>query len=347
MSRVIYSPQIGNDRLVRIAAVVPDISATRGGRHSARPKSNQEIDHPIGSLEVCRSNNQLFGSPHEWDWRETQLRFAGDLKGLLTKLDYIQGYSPLDFSVLDPHWGPIDDWENFVDTVHQRGIAPFRLSEYLALYKTLNYLPWGLEQYANFSVIMATTSLTLIVMVTWKPLVSAQTGSVTVDGMTAWATATCACATNLGKKSFYITGEVTGGDTFGSLCMGRDSAPTMLHPSFLQATNLTESENQYFCALYKAWQHHGCYKLGSTRYFNMLLESSLTGCDDDWNLLDHFDPTMDMRRLQKHFMYLRTTYNALQDVLTSYSMEIEPSLSSSRVRTTLHLKWASGLYHVR
>lgn len=79
----------------------------------------------------------------------------------------------------------------------------------------------------------------------------------------------------------------------------------------------------------------------------MLLESSLTGCDDDWNLLDHFDPTMDMRRLQKHFMYLRTTYNALQDVLTSYSMEIEPSLSSSRVRTTLHLKWASGLYHVR
>jgi alpha-1,3-glucan synthase len=40
-----------------------------------------------------------------------------------------------------------------------------------------------------------------------------------VDGMTAWATATRACATNLGKKNFYITGEVTGGDTFGSLYM--------------------------------------------------------------------------------------------------------------------------------
>lgn len=37
------------------------------------------------------SNNQFFGSPYEWDWRETQLRFGGDLKGLLTKLDYIQG----------------------------------------------------------------------------------------------------------------------------------------------------------------------------------------------------------------------------------------------------------------
>jgi alpha-1,3-glucan synthase len=41
----------------------------------------------------------------------------------------------------------------------------------------------------------------------------------TVGGMTDWATATRACATNLGKKNFYITGEVTGGDTFGSLYM--------------------------------------------------------------------------------------------------------------------------------
>jgi alpha-1,3-glucan synthase len=37
------------------------------------------------------SNNQFFDSPFEWDWRETQLRFGGDLKGLATKLDYIQG----------------------------------------------------------------------------------------------------------------------------------------------------------------------------------------------------------------------------------------------------------------
>lgn len=37
------------------------------------------------------SNNQYFNSRYEWDWRETQLRFGGDLKGLTTKLDYIQG----------------------------------------------------------------------------------------------------------------------------------------------------------------------------------------------------------------------------------------------------------------
>lgn len=40
---------------------------------------------------------------------------------------------------------------------------------------------------------------------------------VTVDGMTAWSTATRACATKLGKSNFFISGEVTGGDTFGAL----------------------------------------------------------------------------------------------------------------------------------
>lgn len=37
------------------------------------------------------ANNQYFNSMYEWDWRETQLRFGGDLSGLITKLDYIQG----------------------------------------------------------------------------------------------------------------------------------------------------------------------------------------------------------------------------------------------------------------
>ena len=37
------------------------------------------------------SNNDWFGTMYEWDWRETQLRFGGDLKGLVSKLDYLQG----------------------------------------------------------------------------------------------------------------------------------------------------------------------------------------------------------------------------------------------------------------
>jgi alpha-1,3-glucan synthase len=37
------------------------------------------------------SNNDFFGTPFENDWRETQLRFGGDLKGLVAKLDYLAG----------------------------------------------------------------------------------------------------------------------------------------------------------------------------------------------------------------------------------------------------------------
>lgn len=40
---------------------------------------------------------------------------------------------------------------------------------------------------------------------------------VTVDALASWASATRACATQLGKTNFFIPGEVTGGDTFGSL----------------------------------------------------------------------------------------------------------------------------------
>lgn len=37
------------------------------------------------------SNNDYFGTMYESDWRETQLRYGGDLKGLEARLDYIQG----------------------------------------------------------------------------------------------------------------------------------------------------------------------------------------------------------------------------------------------------------------
>lgn len=63
----------------------------------------------------------------------------------------------------------------------------------------------------------------------------------------------------------------------------------------------------------QAWKRHGCYVLGSEQYFNMPLEKSLMGCHDDWNALDHFDPTADSRLLFSQFNHLRQTYGALQD----------------------------------
>ena len=63
----------------------------------------------------------------------------------------------------------------------------------------------------------------------------------------------------------------------------------------------------------RAWLRHGCYQLGSQQYFNMPLEKSLLGCQDEWNALDHFDPTSNSRLLFAQFNRLRTVYGSLQD----------------------------------
>jgi alpha-1,3-glucan synthase len=69
---------------------------------------------------------------------------------------------------------------------------------------------------------------------------------VTVDAITAWSVHTRGCAVTLGKKNFLITGEVTGGDTFGSLYLGRGRTPTQRTTSVPIAANLTSAASQYF-----------------------------------------------------------------------------------------------------
>lgn len=110
------------------------------------------------------------------------LRNGGDIKGLVSTLDYIQGmgingiyiagtpfinkawgsdgYSPLDFSLLDRHFGNIAEWRQAMDEIHKRGMyvvldttvatmgdlvgfegylnetTPFSLSEHRAEWKT-------------------------------------------------------------------------------------------------------------------------------------------------------------------------------------------------------------------
>ena len=76
----------------------------------------------------------------------TQLRHGGDIKGLVTdrSLDYLElmgvkviyisgtpflnmpwqadGYSALDFTLLDPHWGTVQDWADSIQKIHDRGM---------------------------------------------------------------------------------------------------------------------------------------------------------------------------------------------------------------------------------
>lgn len=72
---------------------------------------------------------------------------------------------------------------------------------------------------------------------------------VTLDAISAWAQHTRSCAGTVGKKNFLITGEVTGGDTFGSLYLGRGRTPGQRPGGaapFITAANLTGKESQYF-----------------------------------------------------------------------------------------------------
>jgi alpha-1,3-glucan synthase len=42
---------------------------------------------------------------------------------MVLKVDVIilpTGYSALDFSLVDPHWGTLDDWRSLIDDLHSR-----------------------------------------------------------------------------------------------------------------------------------------------------------------------------------------------------------------------------------
>lgn len=61
----------------------------------------------------------------------------------------------------------------------------------------------------------------------------------------------------------------------------------------------------------KAWQCHGCYHLGVDALYGLLLIEAALQCQDNWNSLDHFDPTADVRRPFKQLLDLRANYRAL------------------------------------
>lgn len=90
------------------------------------------------------TNDNANGTVFEQEVLGTQLRFGGDIQGLVDSLDYIQGmgvkglyvagspfinqpwaadsYSPLDHTLLDLHFGNITAWRNAIDEIHERGM---------------------------------------------------------------------------------------------------------------------------------------------------------------------------------------------------------------------------------
>jgi alpha-1,3-glucan synthase len=69
---------------------------------------------------------------------------------------------------------------------------------------------------------------------------------VTVDALAEWTTSTHECARQVGKNNFFVSGEVTGGDTFGALYYGRGRTPTQRPPGFLEAAVVNQTQNEFF-----------------------------------------------------------------------------------------------------
>ncbi|KAF2724832.1 glycosyltransferase family 5 protein [Polychaeton citri CBS 116435] len=63
----------------------------------------------------------------------------------------------------------------------------------------------------------------------------------------------------------------------------------------------------------QAWQMHGCYKVGDTNLNDAPFNSSYYGCQDDWNSLDHRDPSHPVYAVLKQMYQLRQRYPVLND----------------------------------
>ncbi|KAA1072159.1 Cell wall alpha-1,3-glucan synthase ags1 [Puccinia graminis f. sp. tritici] len=57
------------------------------------------------------------------------------------------GYSALDFTLLDPHYGTLAEWRAAIDKIHARGI----LQGYEVEWKYPPHTPWDLQRYADFN----------------------------------------------------------------------------------------------------------------------------------------------------------------------------------------------------
>ncbi|OCK73844.1 glycosyltransferase family 5 protein [Lepidopterella palustris CBS 459.81] len=507
------------------------------------------------------SNDDANGTVFEFDVMNNQLRHGGDLAGLIDTLDYIQGmgikglyiagtpfinmpwkadgYSPLDLTLLDRHFGDISEWRLAIDEIHRRGMyvvldntmstmgdligfegflnttTPFSPAEHKAVWKTdrhyqdftfgNTYKPnceyprfWNesgfrvlkdsdatfsqlngcydseFDQYGDteaFGVFpdwqrqLSKFASVQDRLREWVPSVREKiqhfscitiamldidgfrfdkATQVTVDAQAEFGESIRDCARRFGKTNFFMPGEITGGNTFGSIYLGRGRQPDMLPENLTRAVTLTNSSSdKYFLrdpgknaldaaafhySIYRsltrflgmdgnltagfdvpvnfvdtwntmlvtndfvnpntgefdpkhmygvtnqdvfrwpaikngtqkmllglfiatlhmpgiplllwgeeqtfyvldstaanyifgrqpmssalAWQNHGCYRLGSSQYYDFPIDSALDGCNDDSVSLDHRDPTHPVRNIIKSMYQLRRNYPVLND----------------------------------
>lgn len=95
-------------------------------------------------IDGVPENNDINGTVFENDDTSNQVRHGGDVEGLTDSLDYLagmgikgiyiagtpflnlpykaDGYSPIDFTLLDHHAGTLTQWRAAVEEIHRRGM---------------------------------------------------------------------------------------------------------------------------------------------------------------------------------------------------------------------------------
>ncbi|KAJ5645806.1 hypothetical protein N7490_002178 [Penicillium lividum] len=296
------------------------------------------------------TNDANNGTAFEHVVNSNQMRHGGDVEGLLDTLDYIHGmgfkaiyfagtylenlpwaydgYSPADTTLLDKHYGTLEDWRRLVTAIHDRDIlsnligfkghlndsADFRTSEYdvewvterqyvdfsfgntwnetcnfpkfwyetgyplttgevqdLKSCKNSDFDQFGeLEAFGNFPDWQR--QLTKFASVQdrlreWhKPVRDVitrhscfQIASLDIDGfrfdkavqatlepLSEMVAFYRECAKSLGKENFFLPGEITSGNTFGSLYLGRGRQPDQYPESAGAAVKLKNTSEGVF-----------------------------------------------------------------------------------------------------
>ena len=301
------------------------------------------------------TNDNSNGTSFEHDTSSNQMRHGGDLAGLVDTLDYLQGmgvkalyiagspfinqpwtydqYSPLDLSILDPHFGTIATWRSAIDEIHAHGMyvvldntfatmgdligfngylnttTPFTLKEHKVQWKTDRHY-WDFDFGNNYNDTCAyprfwnetgyridksiTDRMASVgcydsefdqygdteafgVFPDWRRELSKfasvqdrlrewhtpvrekienfyciaiaqldidgyrydKATQSTPDAMGFMNDAMRKCATRFGKDNFFLPGEITGGNDFGSIFIGRGRQPDQLPDNLTEAIGLT------------------------------------------------------------------------------------------------------------
>ncbi|KAJ5273854.1 hypothetical protein N7478_008979 [Penicillium angulare] len=334
-------------------------------------------------------NDNINGTLFEHDLNSNQMRHGGDVAGLVDTLDYLQGmgiktlylagtslmnqpwgfdgYSALDTTLLDQHYGTIQEWRNAITEIHNRGMyvifdntiatlgdligfdgylnttSPFTEKEHQATWKTdRRYVDFDIgntynatcdyprfwfedgnpvnesqiaglvgcydsdfDQYgdieafgvfpdwkrelAKFASVqdrlrewytpvrerLIRHSCMIIASLDIDGFRYDKATQSTVDALGDMSGAYRECARNVGKHNFFIAGEITGGNQFGAVYLGRGKQPDQYQNDTTTAMLLTnESAPQNFLrdlgkeAIDGAAFHYSTYR-ALTRFLGM------------------------------------------------------------------------------